>query len=195
MRSTTTLRFTIALALLLVGWASAFTWDPTAFPAGNQRYVFEFTTEGSDGAAVSTLEFEVIQTGDTYDAVSTFTVRSSGVPQDELANAMFGGDALATFGFGPMMAFYGPAMFLLPMMLGSEEVRVRSEPMRVAGMGSLIMDHSERIAGIECVFIEFVPDSGESPMQFALAEGLPFPCFSSYGEEGSRTTMRLIHAE
>ena len=189
------LRIFIALALLFASWASAFTWDPIAFPEGNQRYVFEITVEGSDGPAVSTLDYQVVQTGDTYETVSTLTVRSSGVTQDELSDAMFGGEALATFGFGPMLAFYGPAIFMLPMMLGTEDIHVRSEPIRVAGMGSLIMDHSEQFAGIECVVIEFVPDDGSSSMQFALAEGLPFPCYSSYGDEGSRTIVRLIQAE
>lgn len=189
------LRVTVVIAFLVASWSSAFTWDPSAFPAGNQRYTFEITVEGSDGPSVSTLDYEVIQAGDTYDTVSTLTVRSSGVTQDELSDAMFGGDALGTLAFGPMLAFYGPAIFMLPMMLGAEDIHVRSEPVRVAGMGSLVMDHSENYAGLECVVIEFVPDDGSTSMVFALAEGLPFPCYSSYGDEGSRTIVRLIHAE
>ncbi len=189
------LRIVLAISLLYASWAAAFTWDPSTFPAGNQRYTFEISVEGEDGPAVSTLDYQVTQNGDTYDTVSTLTVRNDGVSQDELSDAMFGGDALMTFGFGPMMAFYGPAIFLLPMMLGSEDIHVRSEPVRVAGMGSIYMDRSEQIAGHECVVLRFVPDDGSSEMEFALAEGLPFPCYSSYGDEGSRTTMRLIHAE
>jgi len=186
----------VALFILIcsVGWALAFTWEPAVFPDGDQSYTFEITTEDGSSTYVSVIEFAVTQDGDGYDTVTTMTIRAEDIDHDALADQMFGGAGMGGFMFGPMMTFYGPAAFLLPMMLGDEEIRVRTEPLRVVGMGSIYMDSTETHAGRECVVVRFEPDQGGTPMVFALAEGLPFPCFSSYGEEGGRTTVRLIEA-
>jgi hypothetical protein len=92
------------------------------------------------------------------------------------------------------MVFYGPAFMMLPMLLGKEDIHVRSEPVRVAGVGSVFMDKSETIAGHECVVLRLEMDDGSAPIEMALAEDLPFPCSSRYGDEGDRTTIRLIDA-
>ena len=188
------LRTATLVMLLCLGLAHAFTRDPTTFPEGDQSYTFEITTEDGSSTSVTVLVFAVTQNGDTYDTTTTMTFRAEGIEHDALADQMLGGAGIGGFIFGPMMTFYGPAAFLLPMMLGSEEIRVRSEPMRVVGMGSIYMDSTETYAGRECVVLRFEPDDGGEQMVFALTEGLPFPCFSSYGDEGSRTILKLIEA-
>lgn len=189
-------RWLAATAVLAAGGAFAFQWNPDAFPTGDHSYSWEITTQGDQGPEVATMTVDIAQKGDTYDTTTTLSVTQSGVAHDDLSTAALGGSMAGMLGFGPMMMFYGPAFMILPMMIGDEDIHVRQEPMRVMGMGSLVMDHSETVAGHECVVIRFEPDDDSgSPMEFALAEDLPFPCFSSYGGDADKVTIRLTEAK
>ncbi len=186
----------LAVALLAAGYALAFDWNPDTFPTGDHSYTWEIASQGDNGPEIATMTVDIRQQGDSYATTTTLSVTQSGIAHDELSGAALGGSMMGMLGFGPMMMFYGPAFMILPMMLGNEDIHVRQEPIRVMGMGSLVMDHSETVAGHECVVISFRPDDDSTaPMEFALAEDLPFPCFSSYGEDTDKVSVRLVNAE
>jgi len=189
-----TIRLMAAVALLATGSALAFQWNPDAFPTGNHSYSWEMTVDSGDGPQSATITLDISQKGDSYDTATTMKVTQTGVSHDDLSTAALGGSMLGALALGPMMVFYGPAFMMLPMLLGQEDIHVRSEPVRVAGVGSVFMDKSETIAGHECVVLRLEMDDGSAPIEMALAEDLPFPCSSQYGDEGDRTTIRLIDA-
>lgn len=185
----------ITVLLGLLSNAFAFKWSFDQWPAGNQNYTFEVRSGDGDTAQVATIDVAITDTGGQFDVVTTMTVNQTGIAQSDLSSAAFGGSALGMFAFGPML-FYGPAFMLLPMMIGEEDISVRSEPLRVMGMGKIYMDKSEQIAGHECVILRLEMDEDESSnMEFAVAEGLPIPCFSSYGTGSDRVEIRLVKAE
>ncbi|MEJ2356622.1 MAG: hypothetical protein P8Y13_00895 [Deinococcales bacterium] len=190
----TTVRLMAALALLAAGSAFAFKWSPDNFPTGSHSYTWEMTVDSADGPQSATITVDITQKGDSYDTATTLKTTQTGVAHDDLSSAVLGGSMMGALAFGPMMVFYGPAFMMLPMLLGQEDIHVRSEPVRVAGMGSIYMDKSETIAGHECVVMRLEMDDGSAPVEMALAEDLPFPCYSQYGDEGDRTTIRLVEA-
>jgi len=175
----------LVLAVVL-GGAQAFQWMPFEFPAGDQGYTMEIVTE--DG--VSQIDIDIVERDGSYDVTTTMTFEQTGVPLGGLDDAMFGGAGFAMFGFGPMMLF-GPSFFLLPMMLGQEEIKVQDTPIRVMGMGTMYMDREEVVAGHVCVVIRLEMD-GDDTLEFAVAENLPFPCFSRYGSGDDGLEVRLI---
>ncbi|MEJ2287414.1 MAG: hypothetical protein P8Y02_02015 [Deinococcales bacterium] len=190
----TTIRVMTVVALLAAGSAFAFKWNPDAFPTGSHSYTWEMTVDSGDGPQSATITVDITQKGDSYDTATTLKSTQTGVAHDDLSSAVLGGSMMGALAFGPMMVFYGPAFMMLPMLLGQEDIHVRSEPVRVAGMGSIYMDKSETIAGHECVVMRLEMDDGSAPVEMALAEDLPFPCYSQYGDEGDRTTIRLVEA-
>ncbi len=186
----------IVLVVALVGWAGAFSWEFFEFPSGNQHYLFEIVIDEDGDVNRSLIDFVVNQNGDLYDATTSITFEQRGVTHDELGDAVFGGSSIGLMMFGPAMLFYGPGMFLLPIMLANEDIAVRADPIVSEGIGTIHMDHSETIAGHECVVISFVPEDEDAVMlEFALAEALPFPCFSVYHDGDSHTTLRLLQAD
>lgn len=188
-----------ALALivaLLFATAQAFTWQLDQIPPGDHYYLLELISTEADGTTQrATVAIDVKAVGSTYDVQTTYSISQTGVAAGDLSAVWFGGSMLAMAAFGPML-MYGPMFFLMPMMLGNEEIRVRSEPIIVMGMGRLYMERTERVAGHECVVIRFeASDGGMQPMEFALAENVPFPCFSRYhNDDGSSMEIRLIEA-
>ena len=181
------------LVVFGLGSALAFEWNIDQWPEGDQTYTLEIR-QGDSGQVV-TMTIVATNQGDTYDVATTMNITQTGVAQDELSSAAYGGNALGMFAFGPMV-FYGPAFMMLPMMLGQEDIRVREEPMRVMGIGSITMDRTEMVAGRECVVLSFTADNEpDVVMEFALAENLPFPCYSRYGSGSDAVEIRLISAE
>ena len=187
--------FVLALcALSFAGIGAAFSWEDVDFPEGNHLYVFEMEGDSLDPGVTLHVEYSYQQVGDTFDTTSVTTVKSTGVQAGDLADGLMGGGAGAMLMFGPYLAFYGPAAFVMPFMLAGEDIHVRSEPIVKEGMGSVYMDRTETHAGLECVVVRFVLEDEDSVMEFGLAEGLPVPCFSRYGDEGDMMSMRLIEA-
>jgi hypothetical protein len=185
----------LALALLAGGSAHAFRWTPFAFPEGDQHYVLEIRHGEGDAAVAGTVDLRIADAGETFDATTTFTFAQTGLSAEDLSSVAFGGSLTGMLVMGPALA-YGPAFFLLPMMLGEEEVRVRTEPIRMVGVGALHMEREEEVAGRTCVVVRFEPDGDPSgAMTFALAEGLPFPCYSVYGSGDGRVEVRLLQAD
>jgi hypothetical protein len=174
------------LACIAVGSAQAFQWAPLEFPAGDQGYTVEITS--ADG--VSRIDVEMLDRDGTFDVTTTMTFEQTGVTADDLGGAMFGGGGLAMFGFGPMM-FFGPSFFILPMLLGQEEIAVRDTPIVVAGFGTIYMEREEVVAGRTCVVIRMEFD-GSDTLEFAIAENLPIPCFSRYGSGADAVEARLV---
>jgi hypothetical protein len=178
--------FAAIAACLVVGSAQAFQWVPLAFPAGDQGYTVQVTS----GDGVSRIDIDIVERGGTYDVTTVMTFEQSGVAQDDLSGAIFGGGGVALFGFGPMMLF-GPSFFILPMLLGQEEIRVRDTPITVAGFGTIYMEREEVVAGRTCVVIR-MEVSGSDTLEFAVAEDLPIPCFSRYGSGSDAFEARLV---
>ncbi len=179
-------RLVTAFLVFALGGAHAFQWTPFEFPPGNQGYTMEIVT----GEGVSVVDIDIVDTGGSYEVTTTMTLVQSGVEQDALSDAMFGGSGMAMFGFGPMMLF-GPSFFLLPMLLGGEDISVQATPIRVMGMGTMYMDREEIVAGQTCVVIRMELQGGDE-LVFAVAEGLPVPCFSRYGSGRDAIEARLI---
>jgi hypothetical protein len=185
---------TVALtALLSTGLAQeGFTWSPDQFPEGDQTYVLQVTNAGN--AEGMTLRIEVVQGDAGYDVTTTIVSNQTGLTQDDLGGAAFGGSMMGGLALGPML-FYGPMFMMLPLMLGQEEIRVRTEPMVVMGMGRLIMDSTVEIAGHTCVEIRFeANDDPDATLEFALADGVPFPCYTRFGSGDDAVEMLLIEA-
>jgi len=179
-------RLLVTLLVVAVGGAHAFQWTPFEFPPGDQGYTMEVVTD--DG--VSRIDIDIVDRGGTYDVRTTMTLDQVGIAHDDLADAMFGGAGLAMFGFGPMMLF-GPSFFLLPMLLGQEDIRVQATPIRVMGMGTMYMEREEVVAGHTCVVIRMELEGGDE-LEFAVAENLPVPCFSRYGAGSDAIEARLV---
>ncbi|MFN2323457.1 MAG: hypothetical protein ABR510_10930 [Trueperaceae bacterium] len=179
-------RFVVLLLIVALGGAQAFQWTPFEFPAGDQGYTMEVVTE----EGTSRIDIDIVDRGGSYDVTTTMTLDQVGIGQDDLSDAMFGGAGLAMFGFGPMMLF-GPSFFLLPMLLGEEDIAVQATPMRVMGMGTMYMDREEVVAGQTCVVIRMELEGGDE-LEFAVAEGVPLPCFSRYGSGSDAIEVRLI---
>ena len=193
MRITT--RLVAAVAVLAAGSAFAFTWSPDAYPGGSHSYTWEMTVDQGDGPQTATISVDIVQKGDSFDTSTTTKVTQTGVAKGDITSAALGGSMLGALAIGPMMVFYGPAFMMLPALLGNEDIHVRSDPVRVAGVGSIHMDKTETIAGHQCVVLRLEMDDGSPPVEMALAEDLPFPCYSKYGEEGNQTSIRLVKAE
>ena len=179
-------RFLVVLLAVALGSAQAFQWTPLEFPPGDQGYTVEIVTE----EGVSRIDIDIVDRGGSYDVTTTMTRDQVGVAQDELEDAVFGGSGMVMFGLGPMMLF-GPSFFILPMVLGQEDIAVSTTPIRVMGMGTLYMEREEVVAGQTCVVIRMELEGGDE-LELAVAEGLPLPCFSRYGSGSSAIEVRLI---
>ncbi len=180
--------------LFLLGQGFAFQWEPFQVPPGDHSYLLEIRTVAADvDDQVSTITIDIGEGAEGYAIDTTIRFRQEGVSEGDLGSAMFGGSMLGTFAFGPMMMF-GPSFMMLPMMLMGEDIRVRSEPMVVMGMGRLYMNETITAAERECVVLRFEANDSTDIMEFALAEDLPFPCYTRYGGEGSYTEIRLLEA-
>lgn len=183
----------LVAAAVLLGAAHAFTWEPFVFPEGDQRYTLEIV-QGQEGPA-TTIDIDVVDTGELYDVTTTMTTQQLGVGSGDLDSAVFGGGSFGMFAMGPMMLF-GPSFMMLPVMLGEEDIRVRQEPIRIMGFGNLYMEAEVEVAGRTCVVVRLEPDGDAGGgFEFGLAEGLPFPCYSRYGEGEDAVEIRLVRVE
>lgn len=183
----------VITTVLLTASAAAFEWSAQSFPDGDQRYVLEFRMDSSYEQGTSTMEIDIKDLGGRFDVRTSVSVREE-VPKDEMDIMGLGGLSDGFTLLGPAMMF-GPMFMFLPMMLEGQDIRVRSEPLVLLGFGEMHMERTERVAGHECVVIRFVPTDSDDVFEFALAEGVPFPCFSRYGSEGDITEMRLISTQ
>ncbi len=179
-------RFVVGALVIALGVAHAFQWTPLEFPPGDQGYTMEITTD----EGVSRVDIDFVERDGTYDVTTTMTFDQTGVELDDLDDAMFGGGGAAMFGFGSMMLF-GPSFFILPMLLGEQDIAVQEAPIPVMGMGTLYMDREEVVAGQTCVVIRMELEGGDE-LEFAVAEGLPLPCFSRYGSGSGAIEARLV---
>jgi hypothetical protein len=188
-----TIRTTLVLvAVLLGGVALAFQWEPLEFEERAQAYTIEILN--AQGELQLTMEIDVVEAGDGFDVTTVQTVRSAGVAGGDLADAAFGG-GLGMFGFGGAM-FLGPAFMVLPLVLADEEVAVRPDPIELPGFGMVYMESTSEVAGATCVDVRIELAAGEQlPIELGLAEGVPFPCYSRYGEGDDAVEIRLTRIE
>lgn len=191
---------TVALGTLLAllplwGAGHAFEWTPFEFPDRDQAYTLEIWQGEDAERPEAIMEIDVTSTGEGFDVVTNMRYERQAVDQSELEDAIFGAGFMGMFTMGPMMMF-GPFAMMLPMLLGEEDIRVRSEPIRVMGVGRLHMDREVEVAGRTCVVVRLEPDNeGAGEMEFALAEGVPFPCYSRYGSGADAVEVRLVRIE
>ena len=179
-------------ALLLVGVVHAFEWAPLEFEPRPQAYTIEVLDAA--GEVVTTLDIDITAAGDAFDVTTVQTTRSAGVDAADLDTAaLTGGGGL--FGFAGA-AFFGPAFMLLPLILLDQDVAVRDAPIEVAGYGSVYMDSTSTVAGTTCVDVRLQPaNEGMPVVEFGIAEGVPFPCYSRYGEGEDAVEIRLTRIE
>lgn len=182
-----------ALLLAAAGAAQAFGWEPFAFEPRDQAYTIE-VVQGND-VPTSTIEIDVVAQGDGFDVTTTMTTEQTGVAIDELDGALFGGGSFAMLAMGPTMLF-GPAAMMVPALVGQEDIRVREEPIRVMGYGTLHMEREVEVAGRTCVVLRFeVDEQPDAGFEFAVADGVPIPCFSRFGSGDDAVEIRLTRIE
>lgn len=182
----------ILAALALAGSAFAFEWTTGVFPSGDQHYTLEFRYGSGEEAQASTVDIDLVDRGGTYTVTSTVTSVQE-IAGDELdLGVLTLGNGMGAL--GPSIMF-GPMFMFLPMMLEGQDIRVRDEPIVVLGMGEMHMERTEQVAGLECVVVRFEQPDSDLTMEFALAEGLPFPCFSRYGSGDEISEFRLLEAD
>ncbi|HEX7021324.1 MAG TPA: hypothetical protein VF171_00605 [Trueperaceae bacterium] len=189
-------KLALCTLVLLAGSAWAFKWEPNVIPPGNHSYTLQLISTAEDAAnEVATITIAITQNGDSYQVDTTYALNQKDIPEDSLQDALYGGAMLGMMAFGPML-MYGGGFTFLPMMIGEEDIHVRQEPMILMGMGKIYMDKAIMAAGRQCVVLRFEPSDGSDPMEFALAENTPFPCYSRYSNgDGSYTEIRLIQAD
>lgn len=181
----------IAVALAA---ANAFEWTPGQFPEGDQRYTLEFVSGEGEDIQRSTLDIDIVDRGGSYQVTTTMSTEQV-LAEGELDLDALGSGVFGLGAFGPALMF-GPTFMILPLLLEDQDIRVRSEPVELMGMGTLRMERSERVAGHDCVVIEFEQTNNpDGQVEFALAEDLPFPCFSRYGTGDGTIEIRLVRAE
>ena len=61
----------------------------------------------------------------------------------------------------------------------------------MTGFGAIDMEREEEVAGRICVVIRMELD-GSDALEFAVAEGLPIPCFSLDGSGADAVEARLV---
>lgn len=172
----------------------AFKWSMEAFPRGDQAYTLELSYPDDASMQTVRMEIEMIDTGDGFNVSSTIHAAQEDISYDDAMGAALGGSSLGMFAFGPMFMF-GSAGFMIPMMLGDEDIHVSDESMRVMGMGRVSMPRSIDVDGHECVVIQLDMDDSEETIEFAIAENVPFPCYSSFGEGEERVELRLVRIQ
>jgi len=186
-------RVLLALVPLATAWALAFTWAPFEFPERDQHYVIE--VRRGDATVPVILDVAVTLVGDRFDVSTTMQVEQRGVAAGDLGSAVFGADAFGLMALGPAL-LYGPIFMFVPMLLGDEDIAVRSEPIRILNFGRLHMDREEVVAGRTCVVMRLVLDSGPPEgFEFSVADDLPLPCRSVYGSGDDRIEVRVVRAE
>lgn len=180
---------------LVFGGAHAFQWTPFEFPEGDQGYTLEIY-QGADPDRPSTImDIDVVDSGEGFDVTTNMTFEQRGVQPGNLQDAIFSGGFTSMFAMGPMMMF-GPASMMLPMVLGDEDIRVRAEPIRIMGFGRMHMEREIEMAGHTCVVVRVEPDQeGAQSFEFAVADDVPFPCYSSFGEGEDAVEIRLVRVE
>lgn len=182
--------------MLFTASALAFNWQPNQVPEGNHSYTLQMTSTAEDQKnLVTTVKIDITKQGDAYNVQTTYNIEQKNVSQDDLSDALYGGGALGLSALGPML-LYDPTFMMLPELLGNEDIHVRKDPVIIAGLGKIYMDKTIEAAGLKCVLLRFAPGDGSPPIKFAVADKVPFPCYSKYtDDDGSYTEIKLIEAK
>jgi hypothetical protein len=143
----------------------------------------------SDGNRIL-IDINISERGGLMDVTTVLTMSQEGVAPGNLSDAILGGPGFGMLAFGPMMLF-GPSFFVLPMLLEGQDIGVNPIPTRIMGLGTLTMEREEVVAGRTCVVLKLDMTQGDE-LEFAIAEGVPFPCFSRYGSGADAIEIRLI---
>jgi hypothetical protein len=185
--SSANVRWLLVVSLFaVVGMGQAFSWAPFEFPPGDQGYTMEVVS----GEGVARFDLDLVDRGGAFDVTTIMTVVQSGVAPGSMSEAMFGGSGMSMFAFGPLMLF-GTSYFLMPLLLGQEDIAVRDAPIEMKGVGRMYLEREEVVAGRTCVVLRVELEGGDG-MEFAVAEGVPLPCFTRYGSGSEAVEVRLI---
>jgi hypothetical protein len=173
--------------ILAFSVAHAFSWMPFEFPDGNQGYTLEFTMAGE----TTTMDIDIVERNGSYEVTTTTKSTGKARYKEEISDILLGGGGgFGMMGFGAL-AMFGPAFMFMPMLMNDQDVRVRSEPIVVLGLGSIYMEREETIAGKRCVVIRMQLANTET-IELAVAENVPVPCYSKYGTGGESMEVRLV---
>lgn len=179
------------IALPFVGAALAFGWSPEIARPGDQRYLIEVRQGEADDATVHHVEIVLTDVGGAFDvAVSVRLLRAALAPSDV-------GRVLLDLGPAAMSVLSAASANLVFVGYATvqSDVAVRDEPVELAGgIGRVHYEREEQVAGLTCVVVR-AELTGYGEYILALAEGVPFPCFSDYGEGGGRVTTRILEAD
>ncbi|MEZ4631693.1 MAG: hypothetical protein R2880_13450 [Deinococcales bacterium] len=170
----------------MFSYSLAFSWEALKFPEGDQSYSLEVTMQGKS----TQFDIDIVQEEDGYRV--EYGSSQSQIPYEDLSSAAFGGTMMG--GFGAAAFLFGPSFMFLPMILANEDIAVRDGYISMMGMGKVYMEKTVEVAGHECVVVrmEMGQDDDIQNFEFALAENLPFPCYSIYGEGEDQVEIRLI---
>lgn len=174
--------------LLSAGTVLAFEWSPEIIRPGDQRYLVE--VRQGDAAAFH-VEIVLTDLGGSFDVAVTLPIVRTGLSPAEVGSLLFYLGAEANVA---LMAAAPNLMYASYVGIAGD-VAVRDE--RVELLGGIVRVHFEReeqVAGLTCVVVR-VEWTGFGEYTLAVAEGVPFPCFSDYGEGDGRVRTRILEAD
>lgn len=181
----------LALVALPTAAGLAFEWSAEIVRSGDQRYLIEVVQGDGDDARTHRVEIVLVDRGGAFDVGVTVTVARAGVAPAEVGRSPF--DA-STELMAAMSASAANAVFASYAGIAGEVV-VRDEPVAlVGGIGRVHYEREEQVAGLTCVVVR-VELAGYGEYLLAVAEGVPFPCFSAYGEGPNLVRTRILEAD
>jgi len=179
------------IALVAGGAALAFEWSPELVRSGDQRYLLEVTQGEGDDARVHHVEVALTDRGGSFDVRVTVTLMRSGLAPSAVGSALFDGSI-------ELMSVLGAAsanMVFVQFAGVAGDVAVRDAPVELAGgIGRVHFEREEVVAGLTCV-VARIELMGYGEMTLAVSEGVPYPCFSAYGEGSGSVRTRILEAD
>lgn len=181
----------LALVVLATGPGLAFEWSTEIVRPGDQRYLIEVVQGDGDGARVHRVEIVLVDRGGAFDVGVTVSVTRPGITPADVGTSPFDASMELT---SALSAIAANAVFASYAGIAGE-VAVRDEPVElVGGMGRVRYEREEQVAGLTCVVVR-VELTGYGEHLLAVAEGVPFPCFSAYGEGPNLVRTRILEAD
>lgn len=142
-------------------------------------------------AASDHVEIALTDLGGSFDVAVTLPIVRTGLSPAAVGSLLFYLGAEANVA---LMAASPNLMYANYVGIAGD-VAVRDEPVEL--LGGIVRVHFEReeqVAGLTCVVVR-VEWTGFGEYTLAVAEGVPFPCFSDYGEGDGRVRTRILEAD
>jgi hypothetical protein len=177
--------------LVVAGTVLAFEWSPEIIRPGDQRYLVEVRLGDGDAATVYHVEVVLTDRGGAFDVAVTLPIVREGLAPAEVGTSLF----YVSFEAGAALKAVSPDLVLAGQVRAAGDIAVRDEPVELLfGTGWVHFEREEQVAGLTCVVLR-VESTGFGEYTMAVAEGVPFPCFSEYGEGSNRVSTRILEAD